>query len=316
MSDAPPGYVELDSWLQANVRHVTARRSRTSSTRHAPGRGTTARLSDLPTGPFPTSMATAELVRREDGILLLLDQTESSWIDLRDPAHLDFEYQQQMNAVLDVLVPAPAAVRAVHLGGAACALARAWEARRPGSTQMAVEIDELLARSVRQWCDLPRSPRLRIRVGDAAQVAPTLRPGEWDVVVRDVFTSGQVPPSCATLAFHEACRNALAPGGIYLVNLPSLPRAEAGVELQRLEQAVGHVLVIGDPAYVRGKRRGNLVAIARVDPWTRQDHDLIERAVRRLPLPVRTWRSDDPALPHAPHVKSSSASAPPARVCG
>ena len=120
---------------------------------------------------MPTSLATAELEARDTGVLLRLDGTESSWIDLRDPAHLDFEYQQQMNAVVDVLRPAPAPLRAVHLGGAACALARAWDALRPGSTQLAVEIDEVLALRVRQWFDLPRSPRLRIRVADAAQAA-------------------------------------------------------------------------------------------------------------------------------------------------
>ena len=118
---------------------------------------------DLPMGPVSTSLATAELEARDTGVLLRLDGTESSWIDLRDPAHLDFEYQQQINAVVDILQPAPAPLRAVHLGGAACALARAWDALRPDSTQLTVKIDKVLALRVRQWFDLPRSPRLRMQ---------------------------------------------------------------------------------------------------------------------------------------------------------
>ncbi len=254
-------------------------------------------LSALPVGPVSTTFAKAELEVRETGILLLLDGTESSWIDLRDPAHLDFEYQQQMDAVLGVLRPGAGPVRAVHLGGAGCALARAWETTRPGSTQLAVEIDAVLAQRVREWFDLPRSPRLRIRVGDAAQVAPTLRPGEWDVVVRDVFAAGAVPVSCRSEEFLRACREALAPGGVYLANTASAPREDAGAELAAVRRVFGGAVVIADAAVARGRRRGNLVVAARPESFAAEELEEIERAVRRLPLPVRTWRPDDPALP-------------------
>lgn len=256
-------------------------------------------LATLPTEAVHTSLSEARLERRDTGILLLLDETESSWIDLADPAYLDFEYQQQMNAAVDVLLPRSddAALRAVHLGGAGCALARAWEARRPGSTQLAVEIDAILAAKAREWFDLPRSPRLRIRVGDAAEVAPTLRPGEWDVVVRDVFARGQVPTACTSHDFHAACARALAPGGLYLVNLPSLPREAAGRELTVMRRMFDGVAVIADGAHARGKRRGNLVIVARASAFERDEWEQLDRAARRLPLPARLWRVDDPALP-------------------
>lgn len=256
-------------------------------------------LAALPTEPVRTSLSEARLERRDTGILLLLDGTESSWIDLADPAYLDFEYQQQMNAAVDVLFPGAddAALRAVHLGGAGCALARAWEARRPGSTQLAVEIDAILAQKVREWFNLPRSPRLKIRVGDAAEVAPSLRPAEWDVIVRDVFAQGLVPPSCASEDFHAACARALAPGGLYLVNLPSLPREAAGRELTILRRIFDGVAVVADAAHARGKRRGNVVVVARQQGFTPEEWEQLDRAVRRLPLPARLWRADDPALP-------------------
>ena len=228
---------------------------------------------------MPTSLAVAELQVRDGGVLLLLDGTESSWIDLGDPTHLDFEYHQQMDAALGALW-GEGPLRAVHLGGAGCALARAWDASRPGSTQTAVEVDAVLADRVRQWFDLPRSPRLRIRVGDAAQVVPHLRGGQWDVVVRDVFAAGRVPPRCATTEFLAACRAALAPRGLYLANVACPPRERAG-----------------DAAVVRGRRPGNLVVVARAEPLTSREARAVERAVRRLPLPVRTWEVHDPALP-------------------
>lgn len=258
-------------------------------------------LAGLPVGPVPTSLGVAELQVRESGVLLLLDGTESSWIDLRDPAHLDFEYQQQMDAALAALThtgevgsaDGPGSpVHALHLGGAGCALARAWDATRPGSTQTAVEIDEALAGSVRQWFDLPRSPRLRIRVGDAAQVVPGLRAGEWDVIVRDVFAAGRVPEACRDEPFLRGCLPALADGGLFLANTPAMPRGQAHSELRAVARVFGGVIVVADPAVARGKRQGNLVIVARREPFSPAQEEAVERAVRRLPLPVRTWGAD------------------------
>ena len=258
-------------------------------------------LSGLPTGPVRTSFATAELVARDTGVLLLLDGAESSFLDLRDPAHLDFEYHQQMDAVLAAQRGESSPVKALHLGGAGCALARAWDVTRPGSQQLAVEIDEILAHQVRTWFDLPRSPRLRIRVGDAAEVVSGLRPGQWDVVVRDVFNGGSVPAACRSREFLTACLEALAPGGVLLINTPSTPRAQAGAEIEALAEALqgdaSDLVIVADPAAVRGRRRGNLVLVARREPFTAGEYEEIERAVRRLPLPVRTWSPDDAAVP-------------------
>ena len=248
-----------------------------------------------------TSLATAELVARDTGILLMLDGAESSFLDLRDPSHLDFEYHQQMDAVLTALRGEGGPLRALHLGGAGCALARAWDVTRPGSQQVAVEIDEILASQVRTWFDLPRSPRLRIRVGDAAKVVAGLRPGQWDVVVRDVFDGGSVPASGRSQEFLGSCLRALAPDGLLLVNTASMPRARAGAEIAALTRALGgdvsRAVIVADPAAVRGRRRGNLVLVARQTSFTAGELEDVERAVRRLPLPVRTWSLDDAAVP-------------------
>ena len=255
----------------------------------------------LPSGPVRTSFATAELVARDTGILLMLDGAESSFLDMRDPSHLDFEYHQQMDAVLTALRGAGGPVKALHLGGAGCALARAWDVTRPGSQQVAVEIDEILADRVRTWFDLPRSPRLRIRVGDAAEVVTGLRPGQWDVVVRDVFNGGSVPASCRSQEFLGTCLRALAPDGLLLVNTASMPRAQAGAEIAALTRALDGdascAVIVADPAAVRGRRRGNLVLVARQIPFTASELEEVERAVRRLPLPVRTWSLNDAVVP-------------------
>mgnify|MGYP001665332431 FL=1 len=147
---------------------------------------------------FPTDLGHAEI--RWDGprATLLLDGVESSAVDASDPSYLEFEYMQHMSCALGAALPPPGPVRALHLGGAACALACAWEAARPGSRQVCVEVDALLAQRVREHFPIPRSPRVRIRVGDGRAVVDAARPGAWDVVVRDAFVGGAVPEHLRT----------------------------------------------------------------------------------------------------------------------
>ena len=252
-------------------------------------------LSSLPTEPVATSFATARLEARDQGILLYLDETESSFIDLADPAYLDFEYHQHMDAAVKVLLGEDLPLNAAHLGGAACALARAWDTTHPGSAQLAVEIDAKLAAYVRQWFDLPRSPRLRIRIDDAVVAAPSLKAQFWDVVVRDIFSGGTVPDSVCTPEFMHSCMNALKSEGLFLINAASAPTSQVQAQFAALAQ-ISDFLVISDAAVARGKRRGNLVLVARKTGFSAEDFDCLSRAVRKLPLPAQLYRHSDGAL--------------------
>ena len=252
-------------------------------------------LSSLPTEPVATSFASARLEARDQGILLYLDETESSFIDLADPAYLDFEYHQHMDAAVKVLLGEDLPLNAAHLGGAACALARAWDTTHPGSAQLAVEIDAKLAAYVRQWFDLPRSPRLRIRIDDAVVAAPSLKAQFWDVVVRDIFSGGTVPDSVCTPEFMHSCMNALKSEGLFLINAASAPTSQVQAQFAALAQ-ISDFLVISDAAVARGKRRGNLVLVARKTGFSAEDFDCLSRAVRKLPLPAQLYRHSDGAL--------------------
>ncbi|WP_067782936.1 spermidine synthase [Actinomyces vulturis] len=250
-------------------------------------------VNHLPTGEVETSMSRAEIIRRDHTLILLLDGTESSSIDLRDPTHIDFEYQQHCDAALRAL-RSPGPFRALHLGGAGCGLARAWASAFPGSRHTAVEIDADLATFVRQWFDLPRSPELKIRVGDAATVVADMRDASWDVVVRDVFANGEIP--AAVRAQEVLAHNAriTAPDGLYMANIASRPRESANAEITETAKLFKSTILIADPSVARGKRRGNIILVASHQQWDSNEYEAVERAVRRLPLPVRTWLPEDP----------------------
>src|SRR5699024_7304840 len=114
-----------------------------------------------------------------DSYVLHVNGVPSSSITLSDPQRLDFEYLDWMRRAIDVELP-EGSLRAVHIGAAGCALARALDAARQGSKQTAIDIDAALLDFARQWFDLPRSPALALRAGDGAAEISRFRPDALD----------------------------------------------------------------------------------------------------------------------------------------
>src|SRR5579864_8414355 len=127
----------------------------------------------------------AELLRDADrraAWMLLVDGVPQSHVDLDDPEYLDFEYVRRLGHVVDTAAPEGQPLRVLHLGAGALTLARYVAATRPGSRQVAVEIDAALVDLVR--LQLP-TRRVRIRIGDARAVLERLAAGSFDVVIAD-----------------------------------------------------------------------------------------------------------------------------------
>lgn len=227
-------------------------------------------------------------------VTVLVNGVPSSELDLTDPTRLGFEYMQAMAAAIDVLPAGP--LDAVHLGAAACALPRWLEAVRPGSRQLAVDIDAELLRLVRQWFDLPRAPRLRLRAQDAREALAGLPTAGVDLVVRDVFAPDVTPPHLCTAEFTAEVARVLRPGGLYLANCADRPPlALARAEVATARTALGDVALAAEPSQLKGRRYGNLVLLG-----TRSADDgpdlagaALARALRSLPVPVRLLHGAD-----------------------
>ena len=217
-------------------------------------------------GTWEVGFGTAELVRdldRAHGWMLLVEGTPQSYLDLTDPTYLEFEYVRLLADVVDQLPAGP--VTAVHLGGGGCTLPRYVAATRPGSTQVVVEADEALAQVVRAQLG---TAGFRLRVGDGRAALAHLRPGTSDVVVADVFVGSVVPAHLATLEHVREVSAVLRPGGVYAVNLAdsgALPFARQ--QAAALAAVFAHVVVLGDPGVLRGRRFGNLVLAGSDTPF-------------------------------------------------
>jgi spermidine synthase len=237
-----------------------------------------------------TATGTVAIQRRRDdpdGVTLLVNGVPSSHLDLVDPTRLEFEYMQQMAAVLDRAADPGAPLRVLHLGAAGCTLARYVHATRPRSHQLAVELDATLAELVRVWFDLPRSPALRIRAGDARAELERRPAGSADVVIRDVFAGDTTPDHVRTIEFTEQVARVLVPGGVYLANCADRPPLEtARAEVATLRAVFPDVVAIAEPGQLKGRRYGNLV-LAGTDREGLLGSADLARAIRSLPAPTR-----------------------------
>ena len=76
--------------------------------------------------------------------MLVLDDLRHSYVDLRDPRHLEFDYARWIGDAIDGLAPPGAPLDAVFVGGGGFTLPRYVAATRPGSRSRVLEVDAAL----------------------------------------------------------------------------------------------------------------------------------------------------------------------------
>lgn len=219
-------------------------------------------------GSWPVRFGTAELLAddgRPAGWLLSVDGVAQSYVDLVEPTHLEFDYVRLIGDLIDLAAPEGEPMTALHLGGGGCTVARYVAATRPGSTQIAVEADDLLAAVVRRELGISG---FRLRVGDARESLANVRPATSHLVVSDVFAGSDLPKHCTTAEYLELVRRALRPGGTYVANIgDGPPFSFAKSQVATLRAAFEHVLLMAEPAVLRGRRFGNLVLAGSDEPF-------------------------------------------------
>ncbi len=208
----------------------------------------------------------AEIVQdpgRPSGRTLLIDGAPQSHVDLDDPTHLEFEYIRRMAAAIDLIAPAGAPLRVLHLGGGALTLPRYVAATRPGSAQRVVEIDGPLVELVRRALPFDPRAKLRVRVGDAREAVHGTRDGGYDLVVLDVFAGARTPAHLASVEFMREIARVLAPGGRLVANVADGPPLRyARAQVATIRAALPEACLVADAAVLRGRRFGNLVVFA------------------------------------------------------
>ncbi|WP_249027053.1 spermidine synthase, partial [Amycolatopsis lexingtonensis] len=132
----------------------------------------------------------------------------------------------------------------------------------PGSRQLVFDADGELVDLVRAQLGL-RIPGLRVRITDGRTGLATRREDTADLVVVDAFERATLAGGLATLEATLAIAEILRAPGTYLANITDgsgLPFARRF--LATLREVFPEVVVLADPAVLKGRRFGNLVFAA------------------------------------------------------
>lgn len=193
---------------------------------------------------------------RPSGRLLRQGNMDASYVDLADVSHLEFDYMRWMRLVLQAV----RARRVLHIGGGACALARALAASDPGGRQEVCEVDADVLEVAREHLGLRRAPGLRVRQVEGRAFISAQPDASWEAVVVDAFVGAAVPPRLIT---EQAMRDVARVAPLALVNVVD---RRAGPVVRSVAAALA-------AAYPRiwglGGRGGNTVVVG-----TTARHDL------------------------------------------
>lgn len=220
----------------------------------------------VPPFPIPAGEVVVEIradPRRRGGRLVLQDGVESSYVDVLEPTHLEFEYLRHLARVLDTLHPKRLPMSVLQIGGGPCALARYLDATRRELRAVVVERDPVVIDIARAWLGLRTSIRLEVRVGDGREALAAIAAGSLDVLVVDAFSGVMVPHHLMTSEFVDLARGALRPDGLHVVNLIDIPPLEyAGAVAATLRARYRHVIAMTDRETAERRSSGNVVIVA------------------------------------------------------
>ena len=222
---------------------------------------------------------------RAGGRTLWLDQLRHSYVDVDDPAHLEFDYTRLFADTVDTLAPAGGPVDALHIGGGGFTLPRYLREARPGTQSTVLELDPLLVDLAQHELGLRPEPGISIETGDARLTLGREPSDAYDIVLGDAFGGLAVPWHLTTIEFVRDVQRVLRPRGAYALNLIDYPPLDfARAEMATLREVFGHVAFISTPASSAAWAGGTFVMLASDSPIDAQrlEGRLVERNLRQV----------------------------------
>ncbi|MFE3824794.1 spermidine synthase [Streptomyces sp. NPDC059092] len=202
-------------------------------------------------------------VDRERAWLLTVDGAPQSYVDLDDPAHLEFEYVRRLAHVVDCAAGDGAPLTVLHLGGGAFTLPRYVATTRPGSAQSVVEADAALLALVERELPIPAGAGITAHTADARRFLETAPDRSVDILIADVFGGSRIPAHLTSVEYAREAARVLRTDGIYAANLADgAPFAFLRSQLANFATVFEELALIAEPPVLRGRRFGNAVLVA------------------------------------------------------
>jgi spermidine synthase len=203
---------------------------------------------------------------RPTGRSLYLDDLRHSYVDLADPAHLEFGYTRDFAAGIEAAGPARDDLRVLHVGGGGMTMPRYLAATRPGSFHRVYEIDQGVVDLDVEELGAKLGDGVTgtdVRVRDARLGISDEPADDYDVVIADAFGGVAVPWHLTTRELVADVRRVLRGDGIYLVNLIDFgPLDFVRAELRTIAAEFEHVTLVASAEKLAGRDGGNFVVLA------------------------------------------------------
>jgi spermidine synthase len=206
---------------------------------------------DAHVSPFlrETNYFTININRRtlDDGtvsLALVLDHLIHSFSTPDDPLRLEYGYERIYRELTDLKAESHPQPRTAFIGGGGYTYPRYIETAYPGSTVHVVEIDPAVTQVAYEFLGVPADSRIVPFNEDARLFFNERRwDAPYDIIYGDAFNDLSVPYHLTTSEFAGLVHEALAPDGVYMVNIiDSYQRGEfLRAFLNTLDQHFEHV---------------------------------------------------------------------------
>lgn len=162
------------------------------------------------------SMAREDASRRLHA--MVLDNLVHSFVDLDNPKHLEYRYEQLYAEVFRWRFPGKSHFNSLTIGGGGYTFPRYMEAVYPNAEIDVVELDPEVTRVTHTYLGLPLSTRIRSYNMDGRWYVKNSIT-TYDVIFLDVFNDLSVPSHLTTYEFALELKRIMKPNGILLSNI-------------------------------------------------------------------------------------------------
>ncbi|HYO24257.1 MAG TPA: fused MFS/spermidine synthase [Lacipirellulaceae bacterium] len=149
------------------------------------------------------------------------------------------------------MLPQPAIKRALFIGAGGGIGPRSFHAHDPTMEIEVVDIDQKVLDVARSHFHLEDSPRIKTIAADGRMYVRGAASGAYDCIVLDAFSiGGRIPFHLVSREFFALCRDRLAAGGVFVMNINSAQRGEKGQIFHAMYKTVAAVFPETTHAFV------------------------------------------------------------------
>jgi spermidine synthase len=184
---------------------------------------------------------------------LILDHLIHSYNDLKDPFHLEYEYERIYEEVVRWQAGKRNSLNALFLGGGGYTLPRLIDARYPHAEIDVVEIDPEVTRVGLEYLGVSQAKHIRSFNEDARWfIMNSKEKGKYDFVFGDAFNDLSIPYHLTTKEFALQLKSLMKPDGLLMANV--IDSFKKGLfmpaYIRTLEEVFGkgnvHLLTLGE----------------------------------------------------------------------